>query len=235
MSMSIIIPARNEAQIILRTIRKIIKKFKKLNYEIIVINDFSTDDTLKKVKKLNNSKVKIYNNINPGLGGAIRLGINKVKKKYLTIFMSDSADDIQNLIEYYQLSLTNSYDGIFGSRFIKGGVTKNYPKKKLFLNRLANFFIKILFFYNYNDFTNAFKCYRTKKIISLSKLTSESFDIFLELPLKFIIFKNKIKIIPTQWKERKTGKTKFIIKELHTHYLKTLMTCFLYKLSRIIK
>ena len=80
MSMSIIIPARNEAQIILRTIRKIIKKFKKLNYEIIVINDFSTDDTLKKVKKLNNSKVKIYNNINPGLGGAIRLGINKVKK-----------------------------------------------------------------------------------------------------------------------------------------------------------
>ena len=129
MSMSIIIPARNEEQIILFTIKKIVKKFKKFNYEIIVINDFSTDDTLKKVKKLNNSKVKVYNNINPGLASAIRLGIKKVKKKYLTIFMSDSADDIQNLIEYYQLSLTNSYDGIFGSRFIKEGVTKNYPKR----------------------------------------------------------------------------------------------------------
>ena len=80
MSMSIIIPARNESQVILFTIKKIVKKFKKFNYEIIVINDFSTDDTLKKVKKLNNLKVKVYNNINPGLGSAIRLGIKKVKK-----------------------------------------------------------------------------------------------------------------------------------------------------------
>ena len=114
MSMSIIIPAKNEAQIIISTIKKILTKFKKLNYEIIVINDFSTDDTFNKVKRLKNAKVKIYNNVDPGLGNAIRLGIKKVKKKYLTIFMSDSADDIQNLIEYYQLSLTNSYDGIFG-------------------------------------------------------------------------------------------------------------------------
>ena len=146
MSMSIIIPAKNEAQVILYKIKKIIKKFKKLNYKIIVINDFSTDDTLKKIKKLKNSKVRIYNNISPGLGSAIRLAIKKVRKKYLTIFMSDSADDIQNLKEYYELSLTNKYDGIFGSRFIKGGVTRNYPKKKLFLNRLANNFIKILFY-----------------------------------------------------------------------------------------
>ena len=231
MSMSIIIPARNESQVILNTIKKIINKFKKLNYEIIVINDFSTDDTFNKVKRLKNPKVKIYNNVDPGLGNAIRLGIKKVKKKYLTIFMSDSADDIQNLIEYYKLSLINSYDGIFGSRFIKGGVTKNYPKKKLFLNRIANYFIKILFMYNYNDFTNAFKCYKTKKIKRIPKLESESFNIFLELPLKFIILKNKMKIIPTQWKERKKGKTKFIIKELHSHYLKTLIDCFFYKLS----
>ena len=54
MSMSIIIPARNEEQIILFTIKKIVKKFKKFNYEIIVINDFSTDDTLKKVFFLDN-------------------------------------------------------------------------------------------------------------------------------------------------------------------------------------
>ena len=231
MSMSIIIPAKNEAQIIISTIKKILTKFKKLNYEIIVINDFSTDDTFKKVKRLKNSKIKIYNNKNPGLANAIKLGIKKVKKKYVTIFMSDSADNIKNLLEYYTISLTNKYDGIFGSRFIKGGHIENYPKKKLFLNRLANYFIKILFFYNYNDFTNAFKCYRTKKISSIPKFKSESFDIFLELPLKFISLKNKIKIIPTQWKERKRGKTKFIIKELHSHYLKTLMICFLYKLS----
>ena len=233
MSMSIIIPAKNEAQVILYTIKKIIKKFKKLNYEIIVINDFSTDDTLKKIKKLKNSKVRIYNNISPGLGSAIRLAIKKVRKKYFTIFMSDSADDTQNLKEYYELSLINKYDGIFGSRFIKGGITKNYPKKKLFLNRLANNFIKILFLYNYNDFTNAFKCYKTKNVNILPKLTSENFDIFLELPLKFITFKNKVKIIPTQWKERKKGRTKFVIKELHSHYLKTLIICFLYKLSFI--
>ncbi len=233
MSMSIIIPAKNESKVILHTINRIIKKFKKYNFEIIIINDFSDDDTLKKIKKLKNLKVRVYNNIKPGLGNAIRLGIKKVRKKYLTIFMSDSADDIQNLQEYYRLSLTNKYDGIFGSRFIKGGITKNYPKKKLFLNRLANNLIKVLFLYNYNDFTNAFKCYKTKKISIIPRLTSENFDIFLELPLKFITYKNKIKIIPTQWKERKKGKTKFVIRELRSHYLKTLLSCFLYKISFI--
>ena len=175
--------------------------------------DVGADDGLHGILfAFENPKVKVYNNINPGLGSAIRLGIKKVKKKYLTIFMSDSADDIQNLMEYYQLSLTNSYDGIFGSRFIKGGVTKNYPKKKLFLNRLANYFIKILFLYNYNDFTNAFKCYKTKKINILPKLTSESFDIFLELPLKFIIFKNKIKLFQLNGKKEKRGKQNLLLK-----------------------
>ena len=60
MSMSIIIPAKNEAQIIISTIKKILTKFKKLNYEIIVINDFSTDDTFNKVKRLKNARFINY-------------------------------------------------------------------------------------------------------------------------------------------------------------------------------
>ena len=61
-------------------------------------------------------------------------------------------------------------------------------------------------------------------------LISESFNIFLEIPLKIISRKMKYKIIPISWKNRKQGKAKFDMKELRSKYLFTLIYCFLEKI-----
>ena len=86
---------------------------------------------------------------------------------------------------------------------------------------------KILFWSKYNDFTNAFKIYKTAVLIKLFPIISENFNIFLELPLKIISRNYKFSIIPISWKNRKTGVAKFKIKELSSMYLFTLIYCFI--------
>ena len=60
-------------------------------------------------------------------------------------------------------------------------------------------------------------------------LISESFNIFLEIPLKIISRKYKYKTISINWMGRKKGESKFKIKELGSKYLFTLIYCFIEK------
>ena len=231
MKLSIIIPIRNENEGIIKTLRLIKEKINEIDYELIIINDFSEDNSYEIVKEeiLNNNKVVLFNNTKKGLGGAITLGINKSKGQAICIMMADLSDDIEDLKKYYELIKDQNVDAVFGSRFIKGGNANGYPMKKLILNRIFNYLTKILFLSNYNDFTNAFKIYKRDALFKSMPLVSESFNIFLEMPLKIISRKMKYKIIPIKWKNRREGKAKFDIKELRAKYLFTLIYCFFEK------
>jgi len=122
-----------------------------------------------------------------------------------------------------------NYDAILGSRFLKESKVIDYPFQKLILNRIFNFFVGLIFWNKYNDYTNAFKIYKKKSLLEIRPLISESFNIFLEIPLKIISRKYKYKIIPINWMGRKKGKSKFKIKELGSKYLFTLIYCFIEK------
>ena len=232
MKLSIIIPVRNEESSIKKTIDQLLSKLKISSYEIIFINDFSTDNTFEVIKGLIETKpqINIYNNQKKGLGGAITQGISKASGEALCIMMSDLSDSIEDLEKYYSIISDNNVDAVFGSRFIKGSNVVDYPKKKLILNRIFNAITKLAFLSDYNDFTNAFKIYKKKALLNTFPLVSESFNIFLELPLKIISRKMKYKIIPISWINRKEGSSKFDIKELRAKYLFTLIYCFLEKI-----
>ena len=91
------------------------------NHEILIVNDFSQDDTLKKATTLfsQNKNFRILNNTKKGLGGAINLGINKSQGNNIVIMMADQSDDIDDLKKYNNLINDNNYDAILGSRFLK--------------------------------------------------------------------------------------------------------------------
>ena len=232
MKISIIIPVRNEELLIEKIIGELEIKLKDLPYEIIFINDFSSDNTVQVAEKIiqNKLQINLYNNTKKGLGGAITKGIDKSTGEVVCIMMSDLSDNIDDLKKYYQIIKNESVDAVFGSRFISGSKIIDYPKKKLILNRVFNIITKLLFISDYNDFTNAFKIYRKEALLKTFPLVSESFNIFLELPLKIISRKMKYKIIPISWINRKEGASKFDIKELRAKYLFTLIYCFLEKL-----
>ena len=232
MKLSIIIPVKNEEFLIKKIVTHLENKLQNLSYEIIFINDFSTDNTVKVTKELIKDKpqINIYNNERKGLGGAITHGINNTSGEFVCIMMSDLSDSIEDLQKYYNIIKEEDVDAVFGSRFIQGSKIIDYPKKKLILNRIFNIFTKLLFISDYNDFTNAFKIYKKSALLKTFPLVSESFNIFLELPLKIISRKMKYKIIPISWINRKEGVSKFDIKELRAKYLFTLIYCLLEKL-----
>ena len=73
----------------------------------------------------------------------------------------------------------------------------DYPWPKLLMNRLANFFIRMLFWMSYNDVTNAFKLYRRTVIAGVQPLLAYHFNLTVELPLKAIVRGYSYAVVPT--------------------------------------
>tara|TARA_A100001015_G_scaffold35247_1_gene38938 strand:- start:1393 stop:2103 length:711 start_codon:yes stop_codon:yes gene_type:complete len=228
--LTIIIPVRNESDSLETIMDHYSKNLKNIDYEVLIINDFSKDNTLEKARTLFKSKnFRVLNNKKKGLGGVINLGIKEATGSKIAIMMADQSDDINDLIKYNSLINEGNYDAILGSRFLRGSNVINYPLQKLILNRVFNYLVGFIFWNNYNDYTNAFKIYKKKTLEEIAPIISESFNIFLEIPLKIISRKYRYKIIPINWTGRTKGVSKFKIKELRSKYLFTLIYCFIEK------
>ncbi len=233
MSLTIIIPLKNEEAAIENTLRYFEESWViDIDHEILLIDDFSIDATCEKITAFNSTTLnyKTIKNKKNGLGSAITVGIDNSSKEFVAIFMADLSDDIDDLKKYYNTIQEKKLDAVFGSRFIDNSNISNYPISKYYFNRIANNIIKVIFLNNYNDYTNAFKIYKRETLLSLYPIVSENFNVFLELPLKIISRKFEYKIIPISWKGRKDGNSKFNLKELGSKYIFTLLYCFLEKI-----
>ena len=128
--LTILIPCRDEEEVISKTLDILAEHLKNIIYEIIIIDDFSGDKTYLIVDQYSkkNEKIKIFKNKNIGLGGAINLGIEKAIGNYLAIFMADLSDSPDDLIRYFNEIKYSELDAIFGSRFFRESKIKDYPK-----------------------------------------------------------------------------------------------------------
>jgi dolichol-phosphate mannosyltransferase len=221
--LSIVIPARNEEGCICSTVEHLHLELKLQNvpHEIIVVDDGSTDRTWPLLMELCRrlpELAPIQNNGLHGFGRAVVAGLNNVKGDAVVIMMADESDDCRDVVRYWH-ELNKGWDCVFGSRFIKGGGVIDYPKIKLFLNRLANYFLKVVFRIRLNDTTNAFKMYRREVIEGCRPLISPHFNLTVELPLKAIVRDYSWTVVPITWRNRRTGEAKLKIREMGSRYL----------------
>ena len=230
--LSILIPLRDEYENLDQIERYFTKELNNIEHEIILINDYSSDNTLSKIKEISqrNNNFVYLDNKKKGLGGAISYGIERSRGHYICIMMADFSDSTDDLKKYYKLIKDEKVDAVFGSRFLVGSNITNYPFKKYILNRIFNFFVSVIFFNSFNDYTNAFKIYRTTSIKKLKPIVSENFNVFLEIPLKVISRKMNYETTSISWTGREKGISKFKIKELQSKYLFTLLYCLLEKI-----
>jgi dolichol-phosphate mannosyltransferase len=234
LKLSVLIPAYNEEGSVRETVLEVFDVLtkEKIPHEILVINDHSTDRTeeiLNKVATEISSFRKINNSLPNGFGFAVRCGLNNFKGDCVALFMADASDSPSDLVKFYRTLVEGNYDAVFGSRFIPGGKTVDYPPVKLRINRLANSLIRLLFGLKYNDITNAFKMYRAETIEGLKPFLAAHFNLTVELPLKVVVRGYSYTWLPNQWVNRKAGTTKLKLKEMGSRYMFIILYCLMEK------
>lgn len=231
--LSVVIPARNEAGCLRETLESLhaVLSEEGIRHELVVVDDGSTDETWSILQELQVGMEELKPVRNPGLNGfgrAIQIGLSNFSGDVVVIYMADASDDPQDVVRYWR-ELRKGVDCVFGSRFIKGGKTIDYPKVKWALNRMANSFIRTLFTHGLNDTTNAFKAYRREVITGCQPILSPHFNITVELPLKAIIRGFSYSVVPISWTNRKTGESKLKIREMGSRYFFIVMYLWLEK------
>ena len=237
MKLSVVIPAHNEAGNIAATVTAITDRLRQedFDYEVLCVDDSSTDDTAEEIKRLEADDAHVRHIASPypnGFGLAVRAGLDVFEGDYVAVMMADLSDDPDDLVTYVGL-LDAGYDCAFGSRFIPGARVVEYPRLKLVANRAVNFGIRGLFGHRYNDTTNAFKAYRREVIESVQPLISHHFNLTVELPLKAIARGSSYAIVPITWRNRRTGESKLRLQEMGSRYAYIVLMVFLeHHLSR---
>jgi len=221
--LSIVIPARNEEGAIPSTLRHLHLELslRKIPHEIIVVDDGSTDTTWEVLQAAASEIPQVrpvQNTGQNGFGRAIQFGLDCMKGDAVVIMMADESDDCRDVVRYWD-TLNEGYDCVFGSRFMRGGGVIDYPPIKLFLNRIFNLFIRLLFGIKLNDTTNAFKAYRRSVITGIQPILSQHFNLTVELPLKAIVRGYSWTVIPITWRNRRFGVAKLKIAEMGSRYL----------------
>lgn len=184
MDITIAILTHNDSPSILM----IIKKVKSLhqNYELLVVDDASTDETLSIVK---NSEVKVYQNpMKQGMGAAFKTAVQVAKNDIIVIFRGDyqyAPQDINNCIKYIK-----NHDVIIGSRDLSQASLARYITRTI-QNKLASW----LYNYEIEDLTSEFMIINKKKVSGIVSLLTNNSVHSLFLTTSFINSKTSLKYI----------------------------------------
>ena len=220
--LTVVIPARDEEGCVCSTVEHLHLELKLqgVPHEIIVVDDGSTDRTWELLQGITDipELVAVQNGPLHGFGRAVIRGLDAMTGDAAVIMMADESDDCRDVVRYWE-TLNEGYDCVFGSRFMKGGGTIDYPLFKLVLNRIVNFGLRMMFRIKLNDTTNAFKAFRKEVIDGCRPLIAPHFNLTVELPLKAIVRGYTWTVIPITWRNRRTNQSKLKLREMGSRYL----------------
>ena len=194
MKLSIVIPLYNERQIIKININKIYNYFiNKFNFEILVVNDGSNDDSMEILKNIKIKNLKIINiKKNLGKGNAIKNGVLNSKGDIVLITDADLSAPINQFDNLYQHYL-KGYDIVIGSRSVKNSIiTKRQNLIRVLAGKIFNYCVKYILGLNFQDTQCGFKLFHGNHIRELIKHTIiKGFSIDVEI----LFLAKKIKLI----------------------------------------
>lgn len=223
---SIVIPAYNEEDNIRSLVDQIIKlkENKKLNCEIIIVDDNSKDNTGKIAdefsKKFNFIRVIHRRKGNNGMGFALLEGTDMAKGSLVLWIMGDKSDDLDTIPGMIE-KMREGYDMVLASRYMHGGSRGDLGIDKAILGKTYSFLCRLLFGIRVHDITNAFRCFR-KIIIREINLESGDFAISPEFSIKAYLHGYRLGEVPTRYHNRVAGRTKFNLFRMGIKYLKLL-------------
>ena len=211
MILSIIVPVYNEEKTIIKILEKIRNNSSKLfKYEVIVIDDGSTDQSKKLLENNKHLFDKLLvNETNKGKGFSVKRGLSNASGTHIIFQDADFEYDPVDFKKFEKIFLDFDADGIIGSRFIYS----NYTRSHNILNKIANTLLTFMFNLLYNTtFTDIYSCYFAfkKNLLNVDKLRTEGFEQHAEILCKVIKRGNKFYEVPISYNGRNTSEGKKI-------------------------
>jgi len=209
MYLSIIIPVFNEARNLRRTVLSFCDYLKRQNYdyEIIIVNDGSTDETVKIAKKLQSEFAFIRvidNKVNKGKGATVRQGLADGRGKYRLFIDADNATDISHIEDAWPL-FEQGREIVIASRSFRDHPETRQEIRQAPWKRLLGFYgnqvIQRLTVRDIWDTQCGFKVFSIKALdIILPKLTINRWAFDVEMLVIAQKYNLKIGIIPVIWR-----------------------------------
>lgn len=202
---SIVIPAYNEEATIGRTLLEVCDYLRKqkLDFEILVMNDGSTDQTSKRAGEILSGRPEIELidcPINRGKGAVIKEGVELVRKNYFLFMDADNSTSITEIKKFIPF-LERGTPSVIGSRYLKTSrIIYPQPWPRRILGGGYRLLSRLLFGLNLSDFNCGFKAYRTdvvKPIFRQMRMKDWTFDI--ELLYLFRKAHIPIQEVPVDW------------------------------------
>lgn len=214
MSVSIIIPAKNEAE----GIKEIIEKVSQYGDEVIVVDGHSTDNTKEIALQC---KAKVIMDNNKGKGDAYRVGINAAKGDIIVFIDADGSHEPNDIPRLIEPIVQGKADMVIGSRMLGGsdefhGSFYNYIR--MVGGGLITLIVNLRFKTSLTDCLNGFRAIRKDVALDLN-LKANQFDIEHEMVMKCLKKGYKVCEISTHEYERKWGKSKLPTFRKAHHFL----------------
>ncbi len=211
MILSIIVPVYNEEKTVIDVLNKIKSNSSNLfKYEIIVIDDGSTDQSRKLLEDNKHLYDKLLvNESNKGKGFSVKKGLLNISGTHIIFQDADLEYDPVDFKKFEKIFSDFDADGIIGSRFIYS----NYTRSHNILNKIANTFLTFTFNLLYNStFTDIYSCYFAfkKDLLNVHELRTEGFEQHAEILCKVIKKGNKFYEVPISYNGRDASEGKKI-------------------------
>ncbi|MEK6874598.1 MAG: polyprenol monophosphomannose synthase [Nanoarchaeota archaeon] len=227
---SIIVPAYNEELGIEHFILEMKKRIKlKEDYELVIINDGSTDKTAEIVSRL----MKGYPSLrlvtyekNKGLGGAIRTGIQEAKGRAIIEMDSDLTQPPEVIPS--MLKALDGADVVYASRYVRGGGMKNVPRWRVWLSIAANNLFRLIYWLPIKDATSGFRAYKSSTIKKIN-IERTGFAVQLEISVKLAKIGARFREVPFVLINRQIGESKFSFKKMIARYVRNIIELFFYR------
>lgn len=218
--LSIVVPVYNEADNFPRVVSEV-EKHVPQPYTMYMVYDFDADNTVPVAQELAKTRPWLHlvkNTIGRGVVNALRVGFQTAPDGPVLVVMGDLSDDlavVPRTLELYR----QGYQIVCPSRYMKGGQQIGGPPLKKFLSWLAGQTLKHVARFPVQDATNNFRLYDGALVRSLGIESAGGFEVALELTAK--AFRNRVKIteVPSTWRDRTSGESRFQMMKWIPRYL----------------
>jgi dolichol-phosphate mannosyltransferase len=193
------------------------------DFTALVVYDFDEDDTVPEVKRIiekGETQIRLVkNNVQRGVVGAIVTGFEQVEHGPILVVMADLSDDLRRVDSMLAL-YEQGYQLVAGSRYMKGGSLEGGPLLKQFLSRMAGLTLHWFRGIPTHDATNAFKIYDRDMLRTFTVESQHGFELNLELTVKAFLAGYRIGEVPSTWRDRTEGTSRFRLWAWMPSYLK---------------